>query len=131
MLERLNQLEVNLLELEKFKKKYTLNDLNDELQLQWSLRYGLLESIQIIIDIACHIVSKYNLANPKSYSDCLRILAKEKYLSNSLSERLEGMAGLRNLLVHEYFEIDLIRLLRLLDNLDDLRNFSHEVKEHL
>jgi uncharacterized protein YutE (UPF0331/DUF86 family) len=131
MLERLYQLETNIIELENFKKKYSIDDLNSEVHIQWALRYGLLESIQIIIDIACHVVSKFNLASPKSYSECLRILAKEKYISHSLSENLEGLAGLRNLLVHEYITIDTSKLYGLLNNLEDLRNFAKEIKDHI
>ena len=67
MLERLNQLEINIIELEKFKSSYTVENLKSDLQIQWSLRYGLLESIQIIIDLACHLVAENNLGNPKSY----------------------------------------------------------------
>ena len=131
MLERLNQLEINIIELEKFKSSYTVENLKSDLQIQWSLRYGLLESIQIIIDLACHLVAENNLGNPKSYSDCLEILMKENYLSHSLFNRLEGLAGLRNILVHEYISIDINKLYSLLNNLDDLRNFAKEIKPYL
>lgn len=131
MLERLNQLEINIRELELFKNKYSVEEVKSQLQIQWTLRYGLLESIQIIIDIACHIVSKYNLSNPKSYAECIQVLAKEKYLSKELSEKLEGLSGLRNLLVHEYSVIDVAKLYGLLNNIDDLRHFSKEITEFL
>lgn len=131
MLERLNQLEINIRELELFKNKYSVEEVKSQLQIQWTLRYGLLESIQIIIDIACHIVSKYNLSNPKSYAECIQVLAKEKYLSKELSEKLEGLSGLRNLLVHEYSFIDVAKLYGLLNNIDDLRHFSKEITEFL
>jgi len=131
MLERLNQLEINIRELELFKNKYSVEEVKSQLQIQWTLRYGLLESIQIIIDIACHIVSKYNLSNPKSYAECIQVLAKEKYLSKELSEKLEGLSGLRNLLVHEYSFIDVSKLYGLLNNIDDLRHFSKEITEFL
>ncbi len=129
MLERLNQLEENIVELQKFKKKYKLNEIKKNLQLQWILRYGLFESVQIIIDIACHIVTKYNLGNPKTYSECVEILGKEKHLSSALTEKLLGMIGLRNLLVHEYVEIDMEKLFALLDHLDDFKTFAAEAKD--
>lgn len=35
--------------------------------VQWALRYGLLEAIQMVIDIACHLVSTRNLGTPSRY----------------------------------------------------------------
>lgn len=129
MLERLIQLETNVVELEKFRQKYALDEIKNDLQVQWILRYGLFESIQIVIDISCHLVAKYNLGNAQTYSDCIALLRKEKYLSVEISERLLGMIGLRNILIHEYIAVDIEKLYQLLDNLDDFRQFASEVKD--
>ena len=101
MLERLFQLETNVNELEKFKQKYTVDNVKNDRQVQWTLRYGLFESIQIVIDISCHLTARYNLGNAQTYSDCISLLKKEKYLSVEVSEKLLGMIGLRNILIHE------------------------------
>ena len=129
MLERLNQLEKNIVELEKFHKENELKEIEDNLQLQWILRYGLFESIQIVIDISCHLVTKYNLGNPKTYGECVEILRKEEYLQSSVADKLIGMIGLRNLLIHEYVEINIEKLFNLLNNLDDFNSFADEVKD--
>lgn len=50
MLERLSILERNISELEKFRSKNELAEIKNDLQLQWIMRYGLFESIQIVID---------------------------------------------------------------------------------
>jgi len=75
------------------------------------LRYGLYESIQIIIDIACHFVAFHNLGMPKTY--------------------LIKMIGLRNLLAHEYLTIDPLKLLDFLQNLEDFKRFIHAIVEYL
>lgn len=129
MLERLEQLETNIVELEKFRKKYVLTEIKADLQKQWILRYGLFESIQIVIDISCHLVTKYNIGNPKTYAECIELLEKEKYLSTSVAEKLLGMTGLRNILIHEYVSVDLNKLLSLLDNLNDFKIFAKEIKD--
>ena len=129
MLERLNQLEINIVELENFHKVNDLQAIKDNLQLQWILRYGLFESIQIVIDISCHLVTKYNLGNPKTYGECVEILQKERYLNSSVADKLLGMIGLRNLLIHEYVEVDVEKLYNLLNSLDDFRSFAEEVKD--
>ena len=129
MLERLNQLEKNIVELQKFHKENELKEIEDNLQLQWILRYGLFESIQIVIDISCHLVTKYNLGNPKTYGECVEILRKEDYLQGSVADKLIGMIGLRNLLIHEYVEIDVKKLHNLLNSLYDFNSFAEEVKD--
>lgn len=129
MLERLEQLERNVIELENFKSKNELEEIKKNLQLQWIIRYGLFESIQIVIDISCHLVTKYNLGNPKTYGDCVEFLKQEKYLNTTISDKLLGMIGLRNILIHEYVEINVEKLYDLLNHLADFKTFANEVKD--
>ena len=91
------------------------------------MRYGLLESIQIVIDIACKVSAHYNLGNPKNYKDCVKLLEKHAYVTPELAKKVIGMVGLRNLLVHEYVEIDEERLYEFLTLLDDFVAFAVEI----
>ena len=131
MLDRMKILENNILELEKFQNNIPLSDITNNLHTEWALRYGLLESIQIVIDISCSLVSKNNLGNPETYAQCVEILNRNKYLDDQLANKLVGMIGLRNLLIHEYSEIQVEKLYSLLDNLDDLRKFIHNIEKFL
>jgi uncharacterized protein YutE (UPF0331/DUF86 family) len=123
MIERLALLENNIEELINFKNKYKLSDLKDQKNLEWALRYGFMESIQIIIDISCHLVNEKNLGNPNTYKDCIKFLKKYDYISNSIAETLSAMIGLRNILIHEYININKEQLYHLLDKLDDFKTF--------
>jgi len=125
--EKILNLEKNYKELKKIKKEYSYNDIKDDLKKQWALRYGFFESIQIIIDLSCHITVKKNLGNPGKYSDCIELLGKNNYISKELKDKLLKMIGLRNILVHEYIEIDLDKLYNLLDNIDDFKQFVEEI----
>ena len=131
MLERLNQLEMNIHELRIFYERTSLSEIKDSIQKQWILRYGLFESIQIVIDISCHLVSKYNLGNPKTYTECVDFLHKFEYLDKELAGKLGSMAGLRNILVHEYVTIDVERLYDLLGNIGDFADFAKAIKDYL
>lgn len=130
MLERLKLLEENIAELIGFKKRYSLEDVRLDKSRQWALRYGFLESIQIVIDVACHMVSKYNLGSPFTYSECIELLTKYKYIDEDLSDKVSGMVGLRNILVHEYITIDTDKLYGLLENIKDLKGFVEKIKEY-
>jgi uncharacterized protein YutE (UPF0331/DUF86 family) len=72
--DKLSQLEDNLKTLKYMKDNYTIDDITSDKIDEWGLRYGLFESIQIIIDIACHIVAEKNLGTPANYSDCIALL---------------------------------------------------------
>ncbi|WP_456433323.1 type VII toxin-antitoxin system HepT family RNase toxin [Nitratifractor sp.] len=87
----------------------------------------MLESIQIVIDIACKIAARYNLGNPQNYKECLQLLHHHDYIDRDLMERTTAMVGLRNLLVHEYTRLDRARLLEALDHLEDFRTFIRAV----
>lgn len=129
MLERLKLLEENINNLTAFRKKYTLKDMRDDKTKEWALRYGLLETIQAVIDISCHLVSKYNLGNPASYSECIELLGKFSYIDDELTTKLTGMVGLRNLLIHEYMIIEMNKLYDLLDNVGDFKLFAQKMNE--
>ncbi len=131
MLERLNMLEGNIEELNEFKSNYSIDQIKDSKPLEWALRYGYLESIQIIIDISCHLVGKYNLGNPTTYNQCIELLKKFNYIDSQLEENLVGMVGLRNLLAHEYTSIKIEKLYALLDRLSDMIKYVESVKSFL
>ncbi len=130
MRERLQQLENNVAELKKLKIKYQMKDIQKETTKEWALRYGLLESIQIMIDIACHLTVHHNLGNADTYAECIELLHKFDYISHTLKEDLIKMAGLRNILVHEYVAVEVSRLYDLLNKLDDFKTFVAAVEKH-
>jgi uncharacterized protein YutE (UPF0331/DUF86 family) len=131
MTDKLSRLEDNLKTLKTIKAHYTLDDFISDKVDEWGLRYGLFESIQIIIDITCHIVAQKNLGTPNNYSDCVSLLVSNNLLNENLAQKITGMIGLRNLIIHEYGIIDVKKLYDYLDHLDDISDFIHTVRETL
>ena len=125
--ERIRRLEDNLVILEDFKNKTSLEDLLRDKIKEWALRYGILECIQEVVDISCALVSSNNLGRPKNYRECIEILIKNGYIPEDLGKRLINMIGLRNLLVHEYMKIDLVRLYEFLNNIVNFREFVYYI----
>ena len=119
MSDRIARLEENVITLEELR-----SDPLSTRRSQWALRYGLMESIQIVIDLACEIVAKRSLGSPSTYRECIELLAQFGLLEQSLAETLQKMVGLRNLLVHDYDEVDINRLTPLLERLDDFKAFA-------
>ncbi len=90
---------------------------------RWALRYGLYESIQIMIDLCCHLVNRLELGPPESYRDCVRKLTEAGHLPEDLGERLIDLVYFRNLLAHAYAKIDDAEVQEKLNCVEDLYRF--------
>ena len=83
-------------------------------------------AIQAVLDISHHIVADRNLALPPDSTSLFELLARQKLVSKPLSVKLASMAGFRNVLVHEYMEIDRRRVYRALTK--ELKDFESFVR---
>ena len=79
-------------------------------------------AIQAVLDISHHIVADRSLPLPADSKSLFDLLARQRVVSKGLSVKLAAMAGLRNILVHEYLEIDRRRIYRALTT--ELRDFE-------
>lgn len=71
-----------------------------------SARYYLQVSIESCINIANHIIASEGLRAPRDYKDSFQVLNEAGILPDDLTPTMRAMAGLRNLLVHLYWEVD-------------------------
>jgi uncharacterized protein YutE (UPF0331/DUF86 family) len=83
-------------------------------------------AIQGVLDISNHIVADMKLRLPTDSKELFALLATHKVLPVTLSKKLVSMAGFRNVLVHDYLEIDRRRVYRVLT--DDLGDFEKFIK---
>jgi uncharacterized protein YutE (UPF0331/DUF86 family) len=89
-------------------------------------------AIQVVLDICNHIVADDRLGAVEEYRDAIRLLGQSGYLSSDLAQRLIPMAGLRNILVHDYLDVDRRRLYALLqNNLADFEQFAIQIGRKL
>jgi uncharacterized protein YutE (UPF0331/DUF86 family) len=99
--------------------------------------YGLAErylqlSIECLLDIGRLIITGLGLRKPDRHQEVIEILWEADIISADLASRLQGIAGFRNILVHDYLKLN--RNL-VYDNLQkgvvDLEDFSREIAELL
>ena len=83
-------------------------------------------AIQAVLDISHHIAADRNLALPADSKSLFDLLARQRVVSRRLSVKLAAMAGFRNVLVHEYLEIDRRRVYRALAT--ELRDFESFIR---
>src|SRR5688572_10383210 len=67
-------------------------------------------AIQSVLDICNHAVADMKLEVPDEEKQAFQILASHKMIPARLAKTLTSMAGMRNVLVHEYLEVDHARL---------------------
>lgn len=89
-------------------------------------------AIQCLLDIGSHIIAEQKLGAPEEYRDIFRILGKEGVLPNKFASSIAPLAGLRNILVHDYLEIDRDALYELIQcKLGDFEAFAGYIANFL
>jgi uncharacterized protein YutE (UPF0331/DUF86 family) len=97
-----------------------LTDLDTRLRAERALQLAL----QITLDVGAHLVSEIGAPPPSDYRGVFSSLRDAGLIEEELAGRLGDAAGLRNLLVHGYAELDDRQVWRALERLDDLRAFA-------
>ena len=64
-------------------------------------------AIQSVIDIGNHVVADLDLGVASDYKEIFALLARHRIVSKPLAGKLASMAGMRNVLVHDYMDVDL------------------------
>jgi uncharacterized protein YutE (UPF0331/DUF86 family) len=89
-------------------------------------------AIQVVLDISNHIVADDRLGAVEEYRDAIRLLGQNGFLQMELAQRLMPMAGLRNILVHDYLAVDRGKIYDLLqDCLEDFQHFAIQIGRKL
>ncbi|MEW6045467.1 MAG: DUF86 domain-containing protein [Bacillota bacterium] len=88
-------------------------------------------AIQACLDLALHVLADFPEPVPDTYRDVFRALVHRGILEASLGQRLEAMAGFRNLLVHGYADVVPEKVHHSLSELNDIRAFVASVTSYL
>lgn len=70
----------------------------------------LWQAVQLTIDLAISWCVRAGLGAPPTYGDAFRRLAVHGLLEEELADRLRRAVGFRDLVVHAYAELDLLRV---------------------
>jgi len=100
--------------------------------LRFAVERSLQVSIEICLDMGRRIIAIEGLPYPETNRDIFRILGQAHLIPGELSAQLQEMAGFRNLLVHDYAEIDDQRVYQILQNwLSDFDAFAEAIIAYL
>lgn len=128
--ERLKEIEENLVLLEELKSMALDKFLRDPKIFKLAERC-LETSIQSILDICHHIIADNAWPRPKDNQEAIEILGRHEIIPADFAKTILPMAGLRNILVHEYTRIDPAIIYRHCQNIDDFRVFQKHIVKFL
>jgi uncharacterized protein YutE (UPF0331/DUF86 family) len=103
----------------------------DELDIQDIFALNLQRAIQSAIDLATHIVASESLGISDTIRGNFVLLENAKFITKTLSKKMQSMVGFRNIAIHDYqiLDIDILKAI-LSKNLKDLEQFYTVVLTH-
>lgn len=88
-------------------------------------------SAQVAIDVATYLIARERWVRG-ARETLWEVLARERVITAELATSLRGLAGFRNVLVHEYLGVDLdIVTAAVREGVEDLERFRAELLNHL
>ena len=95
-------------------------------------KYYLQVAIECCVDIASHVIARQRWRAPKSHADSFAILAENGVIPAEFLLTTRQMVGMRNRLVHLYWEVDTETVYETLqNNLPDFDRFKAAVYAYL
>lgn len=110
----------------------TLDKLKEDYILEGAIcRYFQL-AIECVTDIAELLISSLRLRKPKDAHEAIEVLAEKNIIPKEFSQKLAPITGFRNILVHEYLEIDLKKVHKhLKEDLQDFDFYARKITQFL
>lgn len=106
-------------------------DYESDADLQDIVERNLEICIQACIDLGLHVLADFPTRLPETNRGVFRALRREELIPDDLAERLERMAGFRNILAHGYADLISERVHAALGELDDVRSYVEHLERHL
>ena len=113
-------------------KKYSKDEIEKNPDLSGAVERYLYLITQACIDLAEAVVSFKNFRKPTTYREGFEILGEKSVISLNLVEKMVKMVGFRNVIAHDYEEIDYNKVYDVLQNkLVDIEQFITEIRKSL
>lgn len=118
---------------EKLSRKtgISLKDFKSDTDAQDIVIHNLQLAIQGIIDISSHIISDQGWGIPNTLVGLFDVLREHGVIDEKLTDIMKRMVGFRNIIIHEYEEIDLDKVYEILTTrLGDFDSFLKHITKY-
>lgn len=123
LVDRLAELRRHLEHLRSLRPRVSREALERDLSLHNDVLFSLLTVCQIVIDASGELAARSG-DRFEDYTQAVRHLARDERFPVEVVRELERLPGFRNVLIHEYVELDLDRAVEALDRFDAVERFS-------
>lgn len=111
-------------------KQYSQKELVSDLNLRGAVERYLYLAVQAAIDLAEAVIAYKQFRKPATMRETFEILKEEKIIGAELTEQLADMVGFRNIIAHDYGEVDYDIVYDILHNrLADIEKFISIVED--
>jgi uncharacterized protein YutE (UPF0331/DUF86 family) len=123
LVERLAQLRLHLDHLRVIRSRVAGPDaLASDLSLHNDVLFSLLTVCQLVIDICGELAARRG-DSFEDYTQAVRKLSRDPRFPADVVATLERLPGFRNVLIHEYVTLDMVRVVEALDDLEPVEAF--------
>jgi len=113
-------------------KKQNYNEFLNDGKSRRSTARAIETIAQSIIDICSHIVAQKHFGISDTYKGTIELVTQHHIISMDLATNLQKVVAMRNVLVHQYLDIDFEIVWNAIDTLlVDAHTFVQEIKKHL
>ncbi len=103
-----------------------------DLSLVWIAEKGLQVLIQNLLDIGAHILASEIKNDWDDYVDIIDKMGEHGIIPAEFAKQVREVAGLRNILVHEYLRVEVIKIHEFLNKrIEDFVKFMSHIQRYL
>lgn len=114
--------------LERY-KKYSRKNIEEDIDIRGAVERYLYLAVQAVIDLAEAVIAYKNLRKPTTMSEAFYILNEEDIISTQLTEKMAKMVGFRNVMAHDYENINYDIVYEVLQNrIKEIEEFIKEME---
>jgi uncharacterized protein YutE (UPF0331/DUF86 family) len=111
---------------------HRLEDIKKDHTLQGAILHYLQLAIECVLDIGEILISGLKLKKPEQAREVLIILAENDIIPKDFAKSFSPIAGLRNILVHEYVDVDMDKVYGYLKNkLVDFDLYARKIAQYI
>lgn len=122
---RLQKLDTSLEYLERA-QAYSFEEFRSDVEVYSAVERNLQLAIEALSDMASHVVVDEDLGSFERARDLPDLFEEHEFIERAERDKWVEMISFRNVLVHEYIDIERDRVYEILQHqLDDIRHLSH------
>jgi uncharacterized protein YutE (UPF0331/DUF86 family) len=131
VMRKISDLEIYYLQMKDF-SEISAEEYMSNWKTQRIVERTLQMMIETCVDITNHIISDVGMRIPETYADTFKVLSENKIIGQELFSVMGKMAKFRNIVVHQYEEIDsAIVILILRKHLSGFQQFRDAILSYL